>query len=97
MYRTKNGDSAADIPDIAIQRLPLYLRALMQLQAQNQRRGVAESSRQDLLDRQAAISADLAGLKAQVDALEQAETTLIGYARGAQALLWDASHPEDAT
>ena len=37
MHRTKNGTSAEEIPDIAIQRLPLYLRALMQLQEQNHR------------------------------------------------------------
>ncbi len=37
MHRTKNGASTEEIPDIAIQRLPLYLRALMQLQERNQR------------------------------------------------------------
>ncbi|MBI5880136.1 MAG: redox-sensing transcriptional repressor Rex [Chloroflexi bacterium] len=37
MISPKNGESADDIPDIAIQRLPLYLRALMQMQSQHQR------------------------------------------------------------
>lgn len=39
MHRSRNGSLAGqtDIPDIAIQRLPLYLRALTQLQEQGQR------------------------------------------------------------
>jgi redox-sensing transcriptional repressor len=38
MYRTRNGSSTShnEIPDIAIQRLPLYLRALTQLDKQGQ-------------------------------------------------------------
>jgi redox-sensing transcriptional repressor len=39
MHRSRNGTAAthSDIPDIAIQRLPLYLRALSQLEQQGQR------------------------------------------------------------
>ena len=62
-------------------------KAEVALHAQTQRRLEAEASRQDLLDKQAARSADLAGLMAQLDVLENAENTLSGYARGAQALL----------
>ena len=36
MHRLRNGTNAGDIPDIAIQRLPLYLRALMQLHEEGQ-------------------------------------------------------------
>src|SRR5574341_594314 len=57
------------------------------LQAQTQRRLEAERSRQDLFNRQADRYADLASLKARLDVLENAENTLSGYARGAQALL----------
>jgi redox-sensing transcriptional repressor len=37
MQRTKNGAATDEVPDIAIQRLPLYLRALTQLHEHNQR------------------------------------------------------------
>jgi chromosome segregation protein len=57
------------------------------LHTQSQHRFEAEASRQKLLDKQAARSADLASLMAQLDVLEKAENTLSGYARGAQALL----------
>src|SRR5512143_2469348 len=59
MYRTKNGDSTADIPDIAIQRLPLYLRALMQLKAHNQRVTSSQELAQHLHISSAQIRKDL--------------------------------------
>jgi redox-sensing transcriptional repressor len=59
MYRAKNGDSATDIPDIAIQRLPLYLRALMQLQAHNQRITSSQELAQHLHISSAQIRKDL--------------------------------------
>ncbi len=59
MYRAKNGNAATDIPDIAIQRLPLYLRALMQLQAHNQRITSSQELAQHLHISSAQIRKDL--------------------------------------
>ena len=57
------------------------------LQDQRQRRINAEASLKALQEEGAALSAELARLKAQMDVIEQAETALSGYARGAQALI----------
>ncbi|HEY5670962.1 MAG TPA: AAA family ATPase, partial [Anaerolineales bacterium] len=57
------------------------------LQDQRQRRTNAEASLKALQEEGAVLSAELARLKAQMDVIEQAETALSGYARGAQALI----------
>jgi len=59
MYRPKEDDPIDDIPDIAIQRLPLYLRALMQMQDHHQRITSSQELAQHLHISSAQIRKDL--------------------------------------
>ncbi len=57
------------------------------LAVQRQRAEAADMLRRQALDERAALAAELARLKAQVDVLEQAEAALAGYASGTRLLL----------
>jgi chromosome segregation protein len=64
-----------------------YQQAVEKLKNHQDKIENTESQRKDILDKRSSILAELAGLKTQLNVLEQAENSLTGYGQGAQILI----------